>query len=218
MTRANRAVLWDLDGTLVDSRDQHWRAWQATMADEGFTLTEEQFARAFGRRNDAILTGWVGARATPEFIARVGDAKERRFRELIEREGATLLPGAADWVRRVGAAGWAQAIASSAPHLNVETSYRALHLGEWFQAVVSAEDVRHGKPDPAVFLVAAARLGVMPTRCVVVEDVPAGIEAARRAGMRSIGVGPGVGAAADVTAASLADLPPDTFDLLVPRS
>ena len=218
MTRANRAVLWDLDGTLVDSRDQHWRAWRAAMADEGFTLTEEQFARAFGRRNDAILTGWVGARATPEFIARVGDAKERRFRELIEREGATLLPGAADWVRRVGAAGWAQAIASSAPRLNVETSFRALHLGEWLQAVVSAEDVRHGKPDPDVFLVAAARLGVMPTRCVVVEDVPAGIEAARRAGMRSIGVGPGVGAAADVTAASLADLPPDTFDLLVPRS
>jgi beta-phosphoglucomutase len=58
----------------------------------------------------------------------------------------------------------------------------------------------------------------MPTRCVVVEDVPAGIEAARRAGMRSIGVGPGVGGAADVTAASLADLPRDTFDLLVPRS
>jgi len=215
MTRADRAVLWDLDGTLVDSRDQHWRAWRSAMAAEGITITEGQFLASFGQRNDAILTGWLGARATPDFIARVGEEKERRFRELVEREGATLLPGVAHWVAALGAAGWAQAIASSAPRLNVEVSYRALGMGDRFGAVVSAEDVRHGKPDPEVFLVAAARVGVRPTRCVVVEDAAAGIEAARRAGMPSIGVGDGVGHAAEITVPSLDRLPAGAFEGLL---
>jgi len=218
MTRPTRAVLWDLDGTLVDSREHHWRAWHAAMAADGITITEEQFAASFGQRNDAILTGWLGARATPDFIARVGDDKERRFRELVERDGVILLPGVSHWVRTLGADRWVQAIASSAPRLNVEVTHRALGMAEWFQAVVTAEDVRHGKPDPEVFLVAAQRVAVPPTRCVVVEDAAAGIEAARRAGMRSIGVGPGVGTAADITVAALADLAADAFDLLIPRS
>ena len=215
MTGADRAVLWDLDGTLVDSRGQHWRAWRSAMAAEGVTITEREFLASFGQRNDAILTGWLGARATPEFIARVGEEKERRFRELVGRDGVTLLPGVAHWVEVLDAAGWAQAIASSAPRLNVEVTYRALGIADRFGAVVSAEDVRHGKPDPEVFLVAAARLGVPPARCVVVEDAAAGIEAARRAGMRSIGAGPGVGTAADITVASLDRLSADAFDGLL---
>ena len=216
MKPTGRAVLWDLDGTLVDSRDQHWRAWRDTMAAEGITISERQFLSSFGQRNDAILTGWLGPRATTEFIGRVGDEKERRFRELVEREGATLLPGVREWVETLGTAGWAQAIASSAPRANVTVLHGALGMPGRFGALVSAEDVRHGKPDPEVFLVAARRLGVGAARCVVVEDAAAGIEAARRAGMRSIGRGPGVGAAADVTVASLADLPTATFDSLVP--
>jgi HAD superfamily hydrolase (TIGR01509 family) len=217
-SRRPRAVLWDLDGTLVDSRDQHWRAWRDALSVEGFTVTEAQFATTFGRRNDAILTAWLGRVATPELIARIGDDKERRFRELVERESAVLLPGVVEWVRRLGDAGWLQAIASSAPRLNVEVEHAALGLEGWFTALVSAEDVRVGKPDPQVFLVAAARLGVPAGRCVVVEDAAPGIEAARRAGMQSIGVGPGVGSAADVTVASLTDLAPDGFERLVGAS
>ncbi len=209
-----RAVLWDLDGTLVDSREQHWIAWRETMAADGVTITEEQFLATFGQRNDAILEAWLGPRATPDYVDRIGDAKERRFRELVVRDGTMLLPGAAHWVRRLGTEAWAQAIASSAPRLNVEVTHRAMEL-DGFQALVSADDVRAGKPDPEVFLVAARRLHVPPERCVVVEDAVAGIEAARRAGMRSIGVGDGAGRAADVTVASLADLPEDAFDALV---
>jgi HAD superfamily hydrolase (TIGR01509 family) len=212
-----RAVLWDLDGTLVDSREQHWIAWRETMAADGVTITERQFLASFGQRNDAILEAWLGARATPDYVARIGATKEARFRDLVARDGAQLLPGAADWVRRLGAAAWAQAIASSAPRLNVEVTHQAMGL-DAFQALVSAEDVRVGKPDPEVFLVAATRLHVPPERCVVVEDAAAGIEAARRAGMRSIGVGAAVGLRADLTTASLADLAADAFETLVPRS
>jgi beta-phosphoglucomutase len=210
-----RAVLWDLDGTLIDSRDQHWRAWRDALAVEGFPVTEAQFAKTFGRRNDAILTAWLGPVATPELIARIGDDKERRFRELVEREGAVPLPGVVEWVGRLGDAGWLQAIASSAPLLNVAVAHAALGLTGPFTALVSAEDVHRGKPDPEVFLVAARQLGVPVARCVVVEDAAPGIEAARRAEMRSIGVGPGVGAEADVTVASLTDLAPDAFERLV---
>lgn len=217
MTRADRAVLWDLDGTLVDTRDQHWRAWRSAMADEGVTLTEPQFAASFGQRNDAILRGWLGARATPEFVARVGEEKERRFRALVRAEGAALLPGVARWVDVLAGAGWAQAIASSAPRANVDAVLETFGPADRFGAVVSAENVRHGKPDPDVFLMAAERLGVEPARCVVVEDAAAGIEAARRAGMRSVGTGPGVGDGADLTVVSLDALPEDAFDVLLRR-
>jgi HAD superfamily hydrolase (TIGR01509 family) len=131
------------------------------------------------------------------------------YRELLRRGGIAPLPGAAEWVARLHAEGWLQAIASSAPRLNVEAILQMLKLP--FEVIIAAEDVRHGKPDPEVFLTAAARLGVEPAQCVVVEDAAAGVEAARRGGMRSIGVSRKTNLAADLFAASLADLPADAF-------
>jgi beta-phosphoglucomutase len=201
-----------MDGTLVDSRALHWRSWQEALAPEGVHVTERDFLETFGRRNDAILRLWLGAGASPDRVGRVGDAKEVAYRRMVVEEGLDALPGAADWVRRLGAAGWRQAIASSAPRLNVEVVLRVLGLEALFAALVAAEDVRHGKPDPDVFLTAAERLAVTPARCVVVEDAEHGIEAARRGGMRSIGVG---GVRGDVTVRLLVDLPPDAFEKLV---
>ena len=213
---SDRAALWDLDGTLADSRDYHWRAWRDSMAAAGVTITDAQFNASFGQRNDAILTNWLGSDATPERIREIGDAKEALYRTLMSREGIVPLPGAAEWVRRLHDEGWKQAIASSAPRLNVELMVTMLQLRDWIDELVSAEDVRAGKPDPEVFLTAAARLGVAPARCLVVEDAAAGIEAARRGGMRSIGVGSGPIQAADIAIRSLDALPPDAFDRLVP--
>ncbi|HET9986803.1 MAG TPA: HAD family phosphatase [Longimicrobiales bacterium] len=208
-------MLWDLDGTLVDSRDYHWRSWQGVLEAEAVPITEADFLASFGQRNDAILGAWLGPGATPERIRRIGEAKEALYRELLAAEGIGPLEGAAEWVRLLNAVGWRQAIASSAPRLNVEAVVRALEFIGVIDAVVAAEDVHAGKPDPEVFLTAAARLGVPPARCVVVEDAAAGIEAARRAGMRSIGVGGAALAAADVVVESLGALPPDTFDRLL---
>ncbi len=212
---APRAVLWDLDGTLVDSTEYHWRSWQQPLAAEGVRITKAGFLASFGQRNDAILRGWLGQDVEPARIRRVGDAKEASYRAIIAAESIAALPGAAAWVRRLHEAGWLQAIASSAPRLNVEVVRRALGFEGVIETFVAAEDVRAGKPDPEVFLTAAARLGVPPARCVVVEDAAAGIEAARRGGMRSIGVGGAAAARADVVVASLADLPPAAFDDLL---
>jgi HAD superfamily hydrolase (TIGR01509 family) len=217
---APRAVLWDVDGTLIDSREFHWLSWRDALAAEGFALTREQFAATFGQRNDEILRGYFGRDFPADAVARVGGAKEDLYRRLVRERGVELLPGVRGWLERLRREGWLQAVASSAPRANLEAITEALGLGAYFGATVSAEDVTRGKPDPQVFLVAARRLGVEPSRCVVVEDAPAGTEAARRAGMRAVGVltSHAEGLRADLVARTLAELPGGAFeDLLAGR-
>src|SRR5437868_5143775 len=110
-----RAILWDLDGTLVDSEHWHWIAWLDTMAAHGITITREQFQATFGLRNDAILPRWLPDGGAPEQVDVIGKTKEALYRRLIRENGLTPLPGVAKWVRALHASGWKQAIASSAP-------------------------------------------------------------------------------------------------------
>lgn len=209
-------MLWDLDGTLADSREFHWRAWRDTMREAGVEITEAQFLASFGRRNDAILSKWFNGAVAADRIREIGDAKEALYRRLIQDEGIDPLPGAIEWLRRLHGEHWRQAIASSAPRLNVEVMTQVLGFKDSLGALVGAEDVQRGKPDPDVFLAAAGKLGVAPDRCVVVEDAAAGVEAARRGGMRSIGIGGIELTGADVVVRSLVELPADAFDRLVP--
>ena len=210
-----KAALWDLDGTLVDSEEYHWLSWRDTMRLEGLELTYERFLASFGQRNDRILSAWLGADADAGRVQRIGDTKEAEYRRLAEAHGLQPLPGARQWLATLRAAGWKQAIASSAPRANVEVMLRVLGLTQYLDAIVAAEDVTIGKPDPQVFLKAAEKLGVPPSRCVVVEDAAAGVEGARRGGMKSIGVAKNGPLAADVVVMSLADLPADTFETLL---
>jgi len=210
-----RAALWDLDGTLVDSEEYHWLAWRDTMAAEGFTLRYDQFLATFGQRNDSILPKWLGPDTSAERMRQVGDEKEELYRRLVRERGLSALPGAQDWVERLHREGWKQAVASSAPRANIEVVLEVIGMSDDFEALVSAEDVTAGKPDPQVFLTAASRLGAPPNRCVVVEDAIPGVEAARRAGMRCIGVNRNGGLAADTVVRSLTDLGNRAFDSLL---
>lgn len=94
----NRAVLWDMDGTLVDSAEYHWQAWRDTMSCEGSPITHALFLATFGQRNDSILRQWLGEKATPEWIRLIGDAKEALYRHLVREHGIAALPGALEWV------------------------------------------------------------------------------------------------------------------------
>lgn len=213
---AGRAVLWDMDGTLIDSEEFHWMAWRDTLAKEGIVITREQFLSSFGQRNDSILPRWLGAEANAERIDRIANAKEEMYRHLVRTKGISPLPGVAKWVQQLHNQGWLQAIASAAPRANIEVILEALSATDVFQGIVAAEDVHRGKPDPEVYLTAAARLGVLPERCIVVEDAVAGVEGACRAGMRSIGVSrKGVELPADVVVTSLALLAPHAFERLL---
>ena len=207
-----RAVIWDLDGTLIDSSHLHWDAWQKVMEAENITLTYERYVADFGKRNDEILRGRLGADLPDEFIARVSLAKEEVYRDLIKTKGLALLPGARYWLERLKAEGWLQALGTSAPRGNIDAAFAELGIGEYFDAAISSEEVRAGKPEPDVFLAAASKMGVAPRDCVVIEDAPAGIEAARRAGMKSIGVlTTHRELKADLVAPGLDQLPSDFF-------
>jgi HAD superfamily hydrolase (TIGR01509 family) len=150
----------------------------------------------------------------------VSEAKEQAYRLLLRERGLEPAPGALEWLSRLRDGGWKQALASSAPWPNIDAVFEALALGRYLNAVVSADEVGRGKPDPAVFLEAARRLDLPPGRCVVVEDAPAGLEAARRAGMTCVGVLSSHHPAleADLVVPSLDRLPADAFsDLLSGR-
>jgi HAD superfamily hydrolase (TIGR01509 family) len=212
----SRAVLWDMDGTLIDSEEFHWISWRDTLAKEGVVITREQFLSSFGQRNDSIIPQWLGAGSSPERIERIANAKEELYRYLIIHNGISPLPGVARWVRQLHQQGWLQAVASAAPRANIDAVLEALSATHIFQGIVSAEDVHRGKPDPEVYLTAASRVGVPPERCIVVEDAVAGVEGARRAGIRSIGVSRnGKNLPADLVVRSLELLDPDAFDKLL---
>jgi beta-phosphoglucomutase len=211
-----RAVLWDLDGTLIDSEEFHWIAWRDTLANRGISITREQFLSSFGQRNDAVISQWLGAAATADRTAEIGNAKEQLYRDLIRKNGIPPLPGVATWVRRLHEQGWFQAIASSAPRLNIDAVLDALGSAQYFEVIVSAEEVQRGKPDPEVYLTAASRVGTPPARCIVVEDAAAGIEGARKAGMWTIGVSRhGQPLPADIVVQSMDLLAPDAFERLL---
>jgi beta-phosphoglucomutase len=215
---APRGVLWDLDGTLIDSSEQHFVAWRETLAAEGRPYTRADHDAVFGLRNDAVLRRLVDPAIDPAEIARIAGAKERRYRDAVAAAGIEPLPGVRAWLAALTAGGWRMAVASSAPPANITAVMAAASLEGVFGALVSGEEVAQGKPDPAVFLAAAARLGVPPARCVVVEDAPAGVEAGRRGGMRVVGVGPRHAAlGADLAVERLDRLPEGAFDQLVPR-
>ena len=215
----SRAVIWDVDGTLIDSGALHFEAWQEILRAEAFDLTYAQFHATFGQRNDGVLRAVLGPDLPDAEVERISRAKEALYRDLLRRRGIETLPGVRGWLDHLHGVGWRQGIASSAPHANLEAIVEILGLGAYFDAVVSGDDVTHGKPDPEIFLLAASRLRVEPKRCVVIEDAPVGVEGARRAGMRSIGVLFAHDTlAADLVARSLADVSPGMLEQLVPEA
>jgi beta-phosphoglucomutase family hydrolase len=185
MTAAT-AVLWDLDGVLVDSTRFHYEAYRKLLSESGRDLGFDEFRNLFGLRNEPILRRLFGE-LRPQEVERLAQRKEEFFRELIAGN-VEALPGAAGLVRRLREEGLSLAIVSSTPRANIELILGSLGLADAFAAVVAAEDAHRGKPHPEGFLTAAERLGVPPADCVVLEDAPEGIEGAKAAGMRCIGV------------------------------
>jgi beta-phosphoglucomutase len=182
-----KAAIWDVDGTLVDTAELHFHAWQAVCREHGRDFTRDDFAATFGQRNPEIIRKLFGQRFSEQEIADLGDRKEVLYRNAA-KNGVELLPGARRLVEELHRAGFAQAIGSSAPPANLELILRLTGIARFFAAIVSSEDTQRGKPDPQVFLLAADRLGVAPPRCVVFEDAVAGVQAARAGGMKCVAV------------------------------
>jgi beta-phosphoglucomutase len=182
------AAIWDVDGTLVDTAELHFRAWVELAATIDKPFTRADFAATFGRRNPEIIRALFDSNADDPTVADLGERKEQIYRAAARREGIELLPGVRQLLNGIRAIGWPQAVGSSAPRENLDLILAITEATGDFAAIVSAEDTTRGKPDPQVFQVAADRLGVPPERCVVFEDAIAGVEAAKAAGMKCVAV------------------------------
>ena len=204
------AVLWDVDGVVIDSAEQHRRAWEQLAAENGLPYSDAAFWASFGRRNADVIPAMFGVEGPPERVEALADRKETLYRALVAEQGRAL-PGAVELMAALHAAGYREALASSAPRENIRLIVDLLGLAPYLQATVSGESVAHGKPAPDIFLAAAQAVGVAPAHCLVIEDAPAGVQAAHAAGMKCLAVrrpgqpdAPGL-AAADAIVSSLAE-------------
>ena len=182
-----QAILWDVDGTLVDTAELHYQAWIALAREIGQPFSRADFTATFGWRNPEIIPRLWGGQYSAAEMEGLGRRKEDLYRrEAIK--GLNLLPGVGTLAEECANAGLPQAIGSSAPRENIELILEMTNLRKKIAAIVAQEDTRRGKPDPEVFLLAAQRLGVDPGRCVVFEDAPVGIRAAKAGGMWAVAV------------------------------
>jgi HAD superfamily hydrolase (TIGR01509 family) len=182
-----RAILWDLDGVIVDSGLYHYEAYRRVFGELRRSISgDEFFSGLIGLRNDAIIRKVLGEVPDDE-VKRIADRKETAFRELVSGN-VDALPGVRYLVEDAKAAGLKQAIVSSTPRANIDLILGELKFEGFFTAIVGEEDAAKGKPDPEGFLVAMSRLGMQANECVVIEDAPEGITAGKAAGARTIGV------------------------------
>ena len=185
-----RAIIFDLDGVLTDTAEAHFQAWKRLADEEGIPFTRQDNERLRGVPRRQSLELILGERrVSEEEMQALMERKNRYYREMIQRlTPADLLPGAAELLAELRQAGIKIAIASASKH--ARDVIRRLGIEEMVDAIADGYSVERQKPAPDLFLYAARQLGVPPEDCVVVEDAASGVEAARAAGMRVVGLGP----------------------------
>jgi beta-phosphoglucomutase len=182
------AVIFDLDGVLVDTGLFHKQSWYDLAEREGFQMTDKIFYATFGMQNYQIIPMLVGGELpTSEEIDRMSDWKEQRYRELIAGR-MELLPGVKMLIDDLKNNGFLLAVGTSAPKKNLDFMLDNTSLQNSFDACVTGEEVSNGKPAPETFLKAAQKLAVATSDCVVVEDAVHGVQAGKAARMVVVAV------------------------------
>jgi HAD superfamily hydrolase (TIGR01509 family) len=179
-------VIFDFDGVIADSHAAHMHTWQAFLDSKSKSVSTEElsFIRE-GAKREEILRHFFGG-LTPEQIARYGAEKDKLFQS--HAGEVKLVPGLLEFLRQLDALTIPSAVASSGSRARVEQALKAFNLRNRFRSVVTAEDVDRGKPDPALFLLAAQALQVEPGHILVCEDAVAGVTAAKSVGMKCLGI------------------------------
>jgi beta-phosphoglucomutase len=181
-----KGIIFDMDGVLIDSHPVHRHAWHAFLATLGREITDDQLDFILeGRRREEILRHFLGD-LPPETIAEYGRRKDRIFEANFDR--VQLMPGVEDFLEKLESAGLRIGVATSASSRRTRETLRRLKLNGVFSTVVTGDDVCAGKPDPALYRLAAKRMDCFPADLMALEDAACGVRAARAAGMRCIGV------------------------------
>jgi beta-phosphoglucomutase-like phosphatase (HAD superfamily) len=178
------AILWDMDGTLIDTKTCHYVSWRDTLQKHGYDLTEALFNEHFGRNNASIIPIYLGFQPAPELAAVLISEKEALFREMAP-DKSRLFSGVESWLKTAQSLGIPQAVASSGGLENIRVMAKAFNIDSYFNELVSGADLP-AKPEPDVFLLAAQALETSPAYCVVIEDSVPGVNAAKRAGMKCV--------------------------------
>jgi beta-phosphoglucomutase len=182
------ALIFDMDGVIVDSNPLHREAWTAFNRRYGLETTDAMQERMYGRRNDQIVRDFFGEDLADDEVAARGAAKEEIYREMLAgRMEAALVPGLRPFLDKFRGA--PMAIATNAEPENVNFVLDRARLRQYFRVVVDGHQVARPKPHPEIYLRAATQLGIAPSNCIVLEDSHTGIAAARSAGMRVVGIG-----------------------------
>ena len=181
-----RVFIFDLDGVIVDSMPLHTESWLVYLKRLGVP-SERLVERMHGRRNDEIVRDLFGETLTADEVFEHGAAKERLYRELMApRLTSYLVPGVAAFLERYR--GVPKGVASNAEQENIELVLEGAGLRHYFDAVVDGHQVARPKPDPEIYARAFGLLGAQPQECIIFEDSPAGLAAARASGARVIAV------------------------------
>lgn len=192
MLREAVAVIFDLDGVLTDTAELHYQSWQAIADELGIAFDRQANEALRGLSREASLARLLGARLGEFSEAQRAEIARRKNEDYLRRvrqmTSGDLLPGALELLRGLRRRGALLAVASSSR--NAGEVIERLGIRGLLDTVVDGNDAPRSKPDPQGFLIAATRLAVPPARCIVVEDAASGVEAALRAGMRVVGIGP----------------------------
>lgn len=181
------ALIFDMDGVIVDSNPVHREAWEIYNRRLGIETTEEMQQRMYGKRNDQIVRDYMGTELSDAEVVEHGAAKERLFRELIgPKLESAIVPGLREFLQRYQ--GNPMAVATNAEWENVTFVLETAKLSQFFQVVVDGHQVNLPKPAPDIFLKAAELLGAEPRKCIVFEDSYSGVEAGLAAGMQVVGI------------------------------
>jgi beta-phosphoglucomutase family hydrolase len=183
-----RGAIFDWDGVIINSAAHHEISWNRLAKECGKTLPDNHFKRGFGMKNEVIIPELLGWTTAPVEVRILSLRKEAIYREVVREQGLSSLPGVEAWLQTLREAEIPCIIASSTHLENITSTLDVLGLERFFQAIITSEDVKRGKPDPEVFLTAAHRLGVEPADAVVFEDALVGIAAAQAAGIRVVAV------------------------------
>ncbi len=186
-----KACIFDLDGVIVDTARYHYLAWQRLAKELGISFTLEDNERLKGvsrMRSLEIILELGGILLDEEKKEELTKKKNQWFVDYVNAmKPEEIYPGVKELLQKMKAEGLKVALASSSK--NAKAVIRLIHIEKYFDAMVDGTMVTHSKPDPEIFLLAAARLGLIPTDCVVFEDAEAGVEAALNAGMKCVGIG-----------------------------
>lgn len=218
-----QAVIFDMDGVLIDSYAAHLQSWRQLAEEVGLSISEDQFLASFGRTSrEAVLQTWPGRQFSEADIRRLDSRKETIFRELLKHDFPAM-DGAIELINSLRAAGFLVALGSSGPRENVDLALSKLKCRHAMRVVVSGSDVTLGKPDPEIYRTVAQRIDVPAQACLVIEDSEPGIAAAKAAGMTCIALH-STGhrrdelLQADVIVNSLRELTPRTIKSFLERS